>query len=274
MDIAVQLFTTFRISRILITLLCVLALYGCARQVQDGPPPFQVDASKIPNATPRRLPKSQYGNPSSYVAQGRRYYVLPSAKGYEKQGIASWYGTKFHGQLTSTREPYDMLAMTGASPVLPIPCFARVTNLENGKSIIVKINDRGPFAPHRIIDLSYVAAKKLGYANKGTAGGDVKVITVDAVTHPPVLLAKNVTPSNHRQLYLQLGVFRDLSHAEMLKAKIIAMMHKSVSIHKGALQHAPIYRVQIGPLVNVTESHRLQATLKKYGFSHAITINS
>jgi len=121
--------------RILLIILITLFLSSCAQapQVKDGPPAFTVNTQSIQNEKPRYLPKSRYGNPASYVVNGKRYHVLPSAKGYNKRGIASWYGTKFQGRLTSSREPYDMLAMTAASPELPIPCFARVTNLSNGK---------------------------------------------------------------------------------------------------------------------------------------------
>ena len=128
---------------------------------QDGPPSKNIDVTQIPNAVPKAEPKSQYGNPSSYTVNGKTYYVLKNAQGYDKKGIASWYGTKFHGQLTSTREPYNMYAMTAASTELPLPTYVRVTNLENGRQVIVKVNDRGPFDKDRIIDLSYVAAKKL-----------------------------------------------------------------------------------------------------------------
>ena len=257
-------------------LLSLLWLTGCAPRVQDGPPKFYVDASKIPNAVPRRLAKSRYGNPSSYVIDGKRYYVLASAQGYNKRGIASWYGTKFNGRLTSSRNAYNMLAMTGASPVLPIPCFVRVTNLENGRTVIVKINDRGPFAPNRIIDLSYAAAKKLGYARMGTAMVQVTAINMNGYNKRSIITAHNVAAPHRRpQLFLQLGAFRELVHAKGLKARVATIItHKAVTIHKGMLRHSPIYRVQVGPLVGVGESDRLQAELKRRGFGDAITVIS
>ena len=208
---------------------------GCASQIKDGPPKYYVDVSQIPNAKPKFLPHSKYGNPSSYVVNGKRYCVLKSTRGYIECGIASWYGTKFHGQLTSTREPYNMLAMTGASPVLPIPCFVQVTNLSNKRSIIVKINDRGPFAPHRIIDLSYAAAKKLGYVNKGTAFVEVKAI--DVYHHTPtrsVILTKSPIHipysfySSH--LLVQLWAFRQAIHSKSLKRKLSAYIKKPIFI--------------------------------------------
>lgn len=268
---------TILLTRHILLLGCLFSLFwltGCTSRVQDGPPSFYVDASKIPNAVPRHLPKSRYGNPSSYVVNGKRYYVLATAEGYSKRGIASWYGTKFNGRLTSTRKPYNMLAMTGASPELPIPCFVRVTNLENGRSIIVKINDRGPFAPNRIIDLSYVAAKKLGYIGKGTAMVQVTAINVNHYHKRRMLAVQKVSVPHHPQLYLQLGAFRELIHAKSLKARLETATHKPVVISKGTFKQLPIYRVQVGPLVGVGESDHLQMELKKHGFGDAITIIS
>lgn len=145
----------------------------------DGPPQvYQGEISEIPGAVPRVEPLSKYGNPDSYEVHGERYYVLRDSAGYRKRGHASWYGRKFHGRRTSSGEPYDMYAMTAAHRSLPLPCYARVTNLENGRSTIVRINDRGPFHPNRIIDLSYAAAVKLDIIGNGTAL--VEVETIDA----------------------------------------------------------------------------------------------
>lgn len=145
---------------------------------RDGAPNFHVNADNIPNAKPRYLPQSKYGNPESYVVKGKRYFTRSSAKGFRQRGIASWYGTQFHSRLTSSGEKYNMLAMTAAHKTLPLPTFVRVTNLKNGKSVIVKVNDRGPFKKGRIIDLSYAAAKKLDMTKTGTA-------PVEIVALPP-----------------------------------------------------------------------------------------
>lgn len=242
-------------------------LNGCTQPIQDGPPPFHVDVSRIPNAVPKDEPKSKYANPSTYVVNGRRYYVLTSAKGYNQRGIASWYGWKFNKRLTSNREPYNMLAMTGASRVLPIPSYVRVTNLENGHSIIVRINDRGPFAPNRIIDLSYVAAKKLGYVNKGTAL--VQVTAID-VHHPNVIPTVKIT--HQPKLFLQIGAFTSRINAEHLKEKVHYYTMQPIRIIKITHYNESIYRVQIGPLVGVKESDLLQTRLEKVGVGHAITV--
>ena len=131
------------------------------------------DVDSIPEATPRNEPRSRYGN-RSYSVLGKRYQVLDSAEGYDEVGMASFYGNKFHGRRTSNLEVYDMYAFTAAHKTLPLPSYARVTNLDNGRSIVVRVNDRGPFHAGRIIDLSYAAAVKLGYRDQGTARVEVK----------------------------------------------------------------------------------------------------
>jgi rare lipoprotein A len=135
------------------------------------------NSNEIPDAIPRFEPRSQYGNPPFYVVAGHRYAVLPTSTGYVERGVASWYGTEFHGLKTSTGESYDMFAMTAAHKTLPLPCYARVTNLSNGRSVVVRINDRGPFVATRIIDLSYSAARKLDMIRNGTAFVQVEVLT-------------------------------------------------------------------------------------------------
>jgi rare lipoprotein A len=131
--------------------------------------PAPLDLDNIPDAVPRAEPRSARGNPPYYDVFGQRYAVLPSSEGFVERGVASWYGPNFHGKSTSSGEPYDMYAMTAAHRTLPLPCYARVTNLSNGRSVVVRINDRGPFASNRIIDLSYTAAAKLDMIRPGTA---------------------------------------------------------------------------------------------------------
>lgn len=174
--------------------ICAVAfLNGCAQTTssipgQDSAPkqiPGHLD--RVPNATPKVEPLSRYGNrfkknsTNTYVALKKRYNVMPTSRGYAANGQASWYGTKFQGRKTSSGEPYDMFAMTAAHKTLPLPTYARVTNLDNGRCVIVKVNDRGPFHNDRLIDLSYVAAHKLGILGKGT--GRVRVESVDPRDH-------------------------------------------------------------------------------------------
>lgn len=146
----------------------------------DSAPNVVLDKRKIQDATPRVEPKSRGGNPESYSVFGKRYKVMKSAKGFRERGDASWYGTKFHGRLTSNGERYDMYKMTAAHKNLPLPTYVQVTNLDNGKKVVVRVNDRGPFHKGRVIDLSYAAATKLGILEKGT--GRVEVEAIDPRT--------------------------------------------------------------------------------------------
>jgi rare lipoprotein A len=164
--------------------LCMLT--GCA-SIAERPAPSPSrptvlparppNVNQIPDAVPRYEPRSAFGNPPFYDVDGRRYFVLGSSAGYVERGIASWYGTEFHGLRTATGESYDMFAMTAAHKTLPLPCYARVTNLSNGRSVVVRINDRGPFVFNRIIDLSYAAAAKLEMIGTGTAFVQVETLT-------------------------------------------------------------------------------------------------
>ena len=149
-----------------------------ADSVPGGPPP---DLSTLHEPVPKAEPRALYGNKSPYTVLGKSYRVLPTARSYDERGIASFYGNKFHGYKTSSLENYDMYAFTAAHKTLPLPSYARVTNLENGKSVVVRINDRGPFHDNRLIDLSYVAAVKIGIWPKGT--GLVEVRSIDPA-HP------------------------------------------------------------------------------------------
>jgi peptidoglycan lytic transglycosylase len=150
------------------------------------PPPI---SGTVPDAIPRLEPRARSGNPPFYSVFGRRYYVLSSSVGYRERGVASWYGPGFHKVRTSTGERYDMYAMTAAHKTLPLPAYVRVTNLQNGRSVVVRVNDRGPFVGNRIIDLSYSAAAKLGMLRNGTAMVDVR--TIDPSEPPPVITASN-----------------------------------------------------------------------------------
>jgi rare lipoprotein A len=264
-------------------LLMALALAGCNpfnSETQDGAPTHFKGINDIPNPTVRPLKKSRYGNPSSYVVNGKRYFVLPTAKGYSQTGIASWYGTKFHGKLTSTREPYNVYAMTAASPILPIPCFVRVTDLKNHRSIIVKVNDRGPFEDERIIDLSYVAASKLGMLKQGTAPVKVVALTPGniayrkhAVASPRYLInhwkqkqadqQENIFAQPKSGLFLQVGAYSQKENAASIQQKIERLIHYPVVIQKATIQHKIIYLVKIGPLKNQKEVSTVEHALGK-----------
>ena len=173
----------------LIGVVCV-ALGACstaskreAARERNTPEPAP-DVSSIPDAVPRLEPPCRYGNPDDYEVDGQRYVVMRSARGYVQRGIASWYGREFHRRLTSCREPYDMYAMTAAHSTLPLPTYVEVTNLLNGRRAVVRVNDRGPFKDHRLIDLSFAAAYRLGIVGPGTAPVEVRAIDP---TLPPAL---------------------------------------------------------------------------------------
>lgn len=167
-----------------------LSLGACGSFVHDSGPGHHVDVSRIQDPVPRVEPRAKYGNPDSYQVDGKTYRVMQSASGYHARGLASWYGTKFHGQRTSNGETYNMYAMTAAHKTLPIPVYVRVTSLENGRSIVVRVNDRGPFVDGRIIDLSYVAAKKLGIDKKGTGLVEVRALHPGQKPAPPTQVAE------------------------------------------------------------------------------------
>ena len=167
--------------RLTALLAAVAVLGGCAgTAVRDGGPDRAMDFSHVPDAVPKYERRTRAGNPPSYVVNGRRYRLLDSPEGYVKRGIASWYGTKFHGRKTSLGERYDMYAMTAAHKTLPIPSYVRVRNLRNGREVVVRVNDRGPFHENRIIDLSYAAASKLGIAQTGTGLVEVRTVTPES----------------------------------------------------------------------------------------------
>src|SRR5262245_12701937 len=172
------------------------------------PPPPPANLNDIPDPVPRVEPRSQRGNPVSYEVFGKRYFILATSEGYKERGVASWYGPDFHSRPTSSGEPYDMYAMTAAHKTLPIPCYARVTNISNGRSVVVRINDRGPFVDNRIIDLSYTAAHKLDMTRAGTTFVEVEVLTPGSLPE----VARDVAPQplpalTAPGLFLQAGAF-------------------------------------------------------------------
>jgi rare lipoprotein A len=246
--------------------------------VKDGAPLRQLDPDSIADAVPRWEPITNNGNKSPYQVLGRTYYVLPSAKDYRKKGVASWYGTKFHGHTTSNMETYNLYGMTAAHKTLPIPSYVRVTNLANGRSAIVRVNDRGPFVDDREIDLSYAAAVKLGYHNNGTApvlveAIDTKSPTALAAVTPKVPrltdsasrdVASNkpdhpkVRPGN--QLYVQVGAFQKSDSAEKMRSRVSDLVSHPVEIKRADIG-VTYYRVRVGPLANEDVALKLQNSL-------------
>jgi rare lipoprotein A len=247
------------------------ALSACSTSPQldrDGGPAQDIDVSNISDAVPRVEPRSRYGNPPSYVVNGKRYYVMESSHGYVERGIASWYGTKFHGRRTSSGEPYDMYAMTAAHKTLPLPAYARVTNLRNGQSVVVKINDRGPFHENRVIDLSYAAAKKLGITGVGTGLVEVEVIKPGESQPDSSLARKPQRPAQEPELYLQVGAFTSESNAQRLSKRLQEMQLTAVSVTPAYRDKQRIFRVRIGPVESVEQADHLSEVLVQGGIEH------
>ena len=222
----------------------------------DRPPPeWTVDPDSIPDAVPRHEPLSATGN-QPYTVFDQQYRPLASAKGYVQSGTASWYGKKFHGRRTSSGEPYDMFAMTAAHPVLPLPSYVRVTNLDNGRSVVVKVNDRGPFLHDRLIDLSYLAAHKLDIARHGTGRVEVRAVTPDdsstpnqpddsAGTHQPIA-------GQGGEILIQVGAYALRDNARSMRQLLKRAGYRVAPLvdHLHADGERWLYRVRVGPFAN------------------------
>ena len=224
------------------------------------PPPAHLDA--IPDAVPRPEPRSAHGNPPFYDALGQRYHVLAVADGYVERGVASWYGPSFHGGSTSSGEPYNMYGMTAAHKTLPLPTYARVTNLRNGRSVVVRINDRGPFIANRLIDLSYTAAARLDMLREGTTLVEVRALTPGV---PDSLTRAAAAPPP--ALYLQAGAFADERNAQRLLARLQGAGLASAFVVSPLAGQTRLYRVRLGPVGSVAEYDDLAARLAALGIT-------
>lgn len=231
--------------------------------VPSGPPP---DISKLVEPVPKTEPRALYGNKSPYSVLGQTYRVLPSANGYVERGIASFYGNKFHGYKTSSLEEYDMYQFSAAHKTLPLPSYARVTNLDNGKSVIVRINDRGPFHENRLIDLSYAAAVKIGVWPKGTGLVEVRAITPgeplqDLPPPPPLVTAGAPKPG----IYLQVGAFADNANAERVAQQLRSANFAPVQVVDAQINGRSVRRVRVGPLSDVDRADDVTAKIENMG---------
>ena len=233
--------------------------------MQPVPPPTAhkpPDIESVPDAVPRDEPRSKRGNPPFYTVLGKRYVVMSTAEGYVERGVASWYGPTFHGVSTSIGESYDMYGMSAAHKTLPLPAYARVTNLRNGKSVVVRINDRGPFVANRIIDLSYTAAAKLDMLRDGTTLVEVRVVTARDTDR---LSRTDELPP--QTLYVQAGAFSDETNAKRLVERLKAGGVASAFV-QAPLDGTPrIFRVRAGPVASTAEFDRLAAQLTKLGIA-------
>lgn len=282
---------TLRRTQRLGLIFIALTLVACGsdgpgtRTSRDGYPSQPPrDVMSIPDAVPKVEPRSRYGNPSNYVVFGKRYNVMPTSRNYVERGIASWYGTKFHGNRTSSGESYDMYAMTAAHKTLPLPTYARVTNITNGRSVVVKINDRGPFHGNRVIDLSYSAAAKLGILGEGTGLVEVRALDPRQTDPGPQLIEAKRPPAAHAiprseiptqtvthttpALYLQIGAFVNRQNAEQLRKKLSQVKIPDIQISEDHQNQRSVYRVRIGPLASVADADRMASSLERYGITN------
>ena len=268
-------------------------LSACTSQqplISDSAPSVHpANIELTPDAIPKIEAKSRGGNPTSYEVFGKTYHVLPSSEDFVQRGIASWYGTKFHGNKTSNGETYDMYAMTAAHKSLPIPTYVEVTNLSNGKKIIVRVNDRGPFHDGRIIDLSYAAAAKLGTLKNGTSSVEIKAINPSAFTAssldtPPIAKTSDFalrysiekpskSPSNKGFLFIQVGAFKSLDNATKLKHKLTSALNTPVTVKPSSDFSNPIYVVQIGPYVRIKSADSARLKLYELGYKNTIYVS-
>jgi len=215
-------------------------------------------------------PVRQHEQPSSesYVVNGKRYYTLNTSKGFVETGVASWYGSQFHGRRTSSGEIYDMYQMTAAHKHLPLPTYVKVTNLFNGRSAIMKINDRGPFIPGRVIDLSYAAALTLDIAAEGTGLVKIQALHFEnerSAKHSPVLPANATHGAEKAAVFLQVGAFASLANAERLRHKVRQILRHTVLVQKTVTANRLLYRVHIGPFPNAETADSVWLRLSRLG---------
>lgn len=279
--------------RIVAAVSIMALLAACAGSVQDSAPRRDGRLATLPpDAIPRDEPPSRYGNGPVYEVFGKRYNVMPSSAGYSERGVASWYGRKFHGRLTSSREQYDMYEMTAAHKTLPLPTYVRVTNLRNSKSIVVRVNDRGPFVHNRIIDLSYAAAARLDMIRDGTSLVEVTAITFDETpvdrpprnTPPPLqsealpepAAAAPVEPLQAREpeplvddaentVFVQVGAFGSLENAQRRHKLLLDRGIANSYVHTDNGMTPSLYRVRVGPIVEVIQYDILVEELENLG---------
>ncbi|MFV8571769.1 septal ring lytic transglycosylase RlpA family protein [Marinobacter sp. SBS5] len=282
----------------------LLALSGCSSTPsvdhssrytlkQDRAPEGNFDVSELADAEPRYEAPRRAGNKSPYQVWGKSYRVVDSNDGYVARGTASWYGQKFHGHKTSNGEVFDMYSMSAAHKSLRIPSYARVTNLDNGRSVIVRVNDRGPFHGDRMIDLSYAAAKKLGYQSRGTARVEVAAITVkpdgsmflagepfdpksgSVMAKPaqePVEPAEPAVESSRKALFVQLGAFGSPEPANAMFARAQRELDEPVRVRQVSTSNGRFHRVQVGPFVSEDDARYAQNLIESKGFGNSIVL--
>ncbi len=248
----------------------ILLMTACTQEIvqQDSAPQqVPVDFASIADAVPQYEKRTRAGNPKQYEVFGKQYRVLADSDGYLQTGIASWYGTKFHGRKTSNGETYDMYGMTAAHKTLPIPSYVKVTNLDNQRSVVLRVNDRGPFHDNRIIDVSYSAAVKLGMMQAGTARVEVEAL---AYGKPQATAVESKSATQQEQVfYLQVGAFVNVGNAQELKKRLQTSVIRSARIQPTDAQGQQLYRVQVGPLYNQQQIRQTNEKLLAIGLGQS-----
>ena len=270
--------------RAIVSVVVFAMLGACSgKGVKDSAPGGSVSVPDLPgDAIPRPEARSRYGNGPVYEVFGNSYTVMASGAGYSERGVASWYGQKFHGRMTSNRDTYNMYAMTAAHKTLPLPTYVRVRSLRNNTSIVVRVNDRGPFVSNRIIDLSYAAALKLDMVGDGTSLVEITAITFDdppggrptrqPMTPQPVRQSApppvDPTPPqimDANKIYVQVGAFGSRENAERRSTALSAAHIANVFIHADSSVSPTLYRVRIGPIHDVIQYDVIVEELENIG---------
>lgn len=243
------------------------SLAACAG---NGPQRSAAPSSRDLATSPAPAVRSDRGNPPFYDVLGKRYHVLPTSAGYVERGVASWYGRDFHGLATSSGETYNMNAMTAAHTRLPLPTWVEVTNLVNGKRVVVKVNDRGPFVDNRLIDLSYAAAAALDMVRTGTTRVEVRVVAppLDAFrTAPTIAAAPQMPVGTVERMFVQIGAFSQPENAERLVARLRASGFANPTVVSEPDNRRTLHRVRLGPITGAAEFDQLNARLRSIGVS-------
>ena len=247
---------------------------------QDRAPTRILSIAEIPEVIPEPITRTRAGNRSPYTVLGNSYTVLPTEEGYSERGVASWYGEKFHGHKTSNGEIFDMYLASAAHKSLPIPSFLRVTNLDNNRSIVVRVNDRGPFHGDRLIDLSYAAATKLGYLDSGTARVQLDAIVASASSRDRAENLSDLAPVSSRVLntsggsqYLQVGAFSEMSTARAVSNQIEKMTNIPVIIRSiNTSSNKVLHRVRVGPISDQGEIRQITQSVVAANLGNPYTI--
>jgi len=253
----------------------VLASCGKSYVPSEADPAYQnTHQSHSHAATLKHGGHVKTGNP--YQIAGQWYYPLATADGYDKTGVASWYGPNFNGKKTANGERYDMHGMTAAHKTLPMPSMVRVTNLDNGRSVVVRINDRGPFVKSRIIDLSYAAAKALAYDKKGTAHVRVQALhgnsmptAAQPIQKQPFQPVASLKQSQSGAIYIQLGAFSSHLNAETLRRELSSQFSSIGIYHSNSVD---LFRVRIGPFKQISEAEKVISSLQAQGYQHNVVV--